>query len=250
MGLRSLWHRPFRGILAVTRYYKHEFALRYSPKTLEKVCILGPGGGSKMPIAAYLARMLRYSAGNVEMRHCEPQLFPDGEPQARNIGADSLAEARNRSSISMPTIVQWVLKEWFKEFSKSRNLTLHISEGCYNDSLTALQWRRQNYPAWFAHLFAKIIPSYDLWILFDQHAKVLQSEKPSAPIERTAEAFEACLAFVKTKSRYVILDASGSTAEATEEAYGTIIETLARRTDGIIKRRFRLPLVGSRKSTS
>jgi hypothetical protein len=227
-------------MLDIIRYYSHEFVLRYSPRTLEKVCILGPGGSGRVEIATFLASMLQYSAGAVEVRQCGQESSLERESTAKSLDAESLAETPNRSRVSLPIVVKWMFKEWLKEFSKSRNLTLHITEDCYDDSLIATQWRRGSYLAWLVRLFAKIVPSHDLWILLDQHARDSQSKEPRGPMRKTDESFEACLAFVKTKCRQAILDASASTAEVTEEAYSAIIDTLARRAGDVIEKRFKL----------
>jgi hypothetical protein len=49
---------------------------------------------------------------------------------------------------------------------------------------------------------------------------------------------EAYRAFVKTKKKCVILNASEPAARVTEEAYTAIIEMLAQRADRQLKRRF------------
>lgn len=238
IALRSLMHRPFRGALAVARYYAREFALRYSPKNLEEICVLGPDGSGTTEIIENLMPMLRRSAAVVETRHSGLRLSLGKKTSVRSVSSDSLVEARNGSLGSIMRIALWVVKEWQSQFTKKNNLTLRISESRGDDLFIAPQWRRLDCPVWFARLAGKMLPSPDLWILLDQDAGAVQSRIQVLPTGETAGQLEAYRSFVKTKSRCVILDASKSVPNVTEDAYAAIIDTLAQRTDGVLKGRF------------
>lgn len=239
IGLRSFSRASLIGVRAVASYYKHEFALRYLPRTLETICILRQSDGGKTPIAARLALMLQYSAGSVEVNYGGRQSASETSSPARSLCASSDSKLQSRLRIAGPTIIRSLLDEWSRAFPKSRNLTLQINECRYDDSFIALRWHRPNYPAWIAHFMARITPSYDIWVLLDEHARDRQSKAPSAPDDELAELFEACSAFIKTRSRYAILNASVPDADITEEAYAAIVDLLTQRTEGRIKGRFR-----------
>lgn len=238
LALRSLLHKPFRGALAAARYYKREFALRYSPKTLEEVCILSPGRYAKTAIIENLIPILRHSVVVVEVRHSGPQLSHEKKSSERGAGADSNVEAQSGSLISMARIVRWVVEEWLRAFAKHRSLTLRVNESCDYDLFIAPHWRRHDCPIWFARLVGRIFPSPDLWILLDQDAGAMQSGNRALPIGESSGELASYPFFAKTKSKYVVLDASKSVASVTEDAYAAIIDTLAERTDRTLKSRF------------
>jgi hypothetical protein len=140
--------------------------------------------------------------------------------------------------ISMAKAVRRLVEEWLNQFTGRRNLKLCIRESCCYELVIAPERYRYYGPVWFARLVTKLSPSLDLWILLapaeegslPSHQEVLPAE-----ILRILEAYRS---FVKTKKRYVILDASKPSDSVREEAYAAIIDTLVQRTDGRLKNRF------------
>jgi len=95
--LHNLVRSPFRSALAVVRHYASEIAIRYSPKTLETVCILSPGNCDETTIIEALMPILQFSAVTVEKRYFWPQLSLWRDPSERNAYADR--EAGTRESL-------------------------------------------------------------------------------------------------------------------------------------------------------
>lgn len=231
LALHSLRHRPFRGALAVVRYYAREFALRYSRRTLEKVCILGPAGCGNTAIIDELLPMLQHSAVRVDTIHSGPQLRAEEKPSEKSVSADSLVEARSSSLLSAAGIVQWLVHEWLTEYTKERNLTLRICDcRCY-ELLIAPSKRQYDGPACFARLVGRAFPSAVLWIFIGQDYAAMQTAK-------IARQLESLRSFVGKNGNLVVLDASKPAVSVTEDVYAVIIDTLEQRTDGILRNRY------------
>jgi hypothetical protein len=74
-------------------------------------------------------------------------------------------------------------------------------------------------------------------LLDSSQDKVRSGDRQFLPAEKLRQ-LEAYRSFVKTRKRYVILDASKPVADIAEDAYAAIIDMLARRTDMVLKNRF------------
>jgi hypothetical protein len=226
--LRSLLRRPVRNCIAFVRHYTSEFVVRFSSRTLETVCVLGPDGTDRATIVEKLMPMLRFS-GKIEKRSLRPRLLPSGEPRGLASSSTPDAEVQPGGLASMAMIVRWLVGAWLDRFSERKNLTLRIWESCYLELLVVPQQYGYGGPELFAQLVCKLLPATDLWILLDPATKGVQSGGEDTPSAETLRQLEAYRAFVKTKKRYLILDALQPTDRITESAYTAIIETLAQR---------------------
>jgi hypothetical protein len=235
LGLRSLLQRPVRSILAIFRHYTNELAIRYSPETLETVCILGPEDSGKATMTEALMPMLRSSAVEVEQQRYTPSSPFKNKSRGSFPNTDSSAESQ---ASSMARVLLWLLDEWTRQFTGKRNLKLRIcGTSCYELSIDPERYRYGG-PTWFARLVVKLMPSPDLWILLDSTTGVFQSGSQLVPTSITQAQLSAYRSFVKTRKRYVILDASGPPDSVAEGAYAAIVDTLVARTDRKLKNRF------------
>jgi hypothetical protein len=237
LALRSLLRRPVRSILTFVRHYTSELAVRFSPETLENVCILGPEGCGNATTTEALMPMLQCSAASVEKRHHTPQLFKSQLPGDSQRG-DSSATTRVGSLSSMARIVRWLMRDWLDQFAARKHFTLRISETCYEDLLIDPVKYRYGGPMWFARLAGKFFPSPDLWIMLDPAPEGLPARNHDVLSERNRSQLQAYRAFARTRKRYVILDAGQSADRITEAAYSAIVDTLAERALKTLKSRF------------
>jgi len=237
LALRSLLLRPAGSTLAIARHYAREFVYRYSAQSIEFVCILGPDGCGNAKIIDALMPMLQSTAVVVERRPFKPRFSFGRSLRDKTADSASHAEAPGGGA-SMGMIVMWLVEEWFDLIFGKLNLKLCVYEGCYQDMLIDPQKYRYGGPMWFARLVGKLFPSPDLWVLLDISAEAVQSKNQEFPSAEALRQLEAYRAFVKTRKRYVILDASQSIDCITENAYAAIIDTLAQRADRKLKRRF------------
>jgi hypothetical protein len=241
LNLRCLLREPLRGTIETARYYWSVIRSRYSPKQIETVCILGPDGCGKAAIIDGLIPVLHSAAKVVDKFDFRPRPASGRELSEINGSMDSRAGASSSSLSSMVNAVQWLLREWKNQFFGRRELTLRFVEDCGQQ----LSVDPENYgyhgPVWFARLLGKLFPSPDLWILLDPAGGGLQSRDGEVPSPETLRLQEACRCFVKTRKKYVILDASKPVANVMEEAYAAIIEMLAQRTESQLENRFPSP---------
>jgi ABC-type dipeptide/oligopeptide/nickel transport system ATPase subunit len=238
LALRCLLRRPARSVLAIVRHYANEFVFRFSPRTLETVSILGPDGGGKSTLTDTLIPLLRSAAVVVEKDHPPTQLSLVRASSEMTQGAEFHAQAPWSSLVSMAKVVAWLVEEWLNQFFGKRNLTLRITESCWCDLLAVPEKYRYGGPKWFVRLVAKLFPSPDLWIMLDPLADNLQSTNPEVQPAEIRRQLDVYRAFVKTRKRYVILDASQPADRVTESAYAAIIDTLAQRADKTLMNRF------------
>lgn len=237
LAVRSLLRRPVRSLLAIVRHYTNEIAFRFSSETLETLSILSPNGSVRANVVDSLVSMLRSSA-TVEKQHLpQPSTLEQQAPEAVPDASFETVVPMNRL-LSMAMAVFWLVGAWTKRLSARRHLTLHLWQTCYADVLIAPRKFRYAGPMWFARLTGRLFPASDLWVLLDPGNGDCQSSGREAPQAETRRELEAYRAFVKTRKRYVILDAVQPTDRVTEYAYDAIIATLAQITNEKLKRRF------------
>jgi hypothetical protein len=222
--LRNLLHKHFRCILAAGRYYVGELVVDYSPEVLETVCVMGADGCGKAEIIAKLMPLLEYSAKFVEKRDLRPRVSfgPTSLQVASSV--DLLSQAPNGSAISVASVALWLLEEWLGQFTNKRNLTLSLRQSYYQDLAVNPHRFRYGGPKWFVRFAGKLAPSPDLWILLDPGSKESESKK-QLPAEMLRQ-LEAYRAFVKTRKRYIVLDANLPLDDLVNRAYDAIINAL------------------------
>jgi len=238
LALRSLLRRPIRSVRAVAGYFKREFAVRFSPKNLETICILGPHGCGKTTIIESLMPILESSAKILERRDINPRLLFGRTALGEAATSGPSAGLPGRSPVSVAMLGELLIKEWLIHFSKKQSIVLRLDESYYHDLLINPKGRSDEGPVWLVRLFLRLFPSPDLWILLDPAAGGLHSENQDVISGETLRQLEAYRSFVKARKRYVVLDASKPPASVTETAYAAIIDVLAQRTDRQFKNRF------------
>jgi hypothetical protein len=236
--LRSLRDRPARSILDLVRYHARVFTIRVSPKTIEAVSILDPTHCGRRTIWEGLLQMLENSAKYVEQRQIGPVRAIECEPSNGSEAKDLSLRTSSKPQISMTKVVGWFVEDWASRLLGKSNLTLHLCEESYHDLLIDPKSYSYSGPIWFVRLVCALLPASELWILLDPSSDGLQSENEPAALAKTHAQLEAYRSFVKTRKRYVILDANSPAAKIREGAYSAIIDTLADRAERTLKNRF------------
>jgi len=236
--LRSLLRRPFGSVFAVAKYFALEIAVRILPRGFETVCFVGVDGDSKTTIIENLIPLLQSSAKFVEKRRLAPRLY-FGRPGWDIAAAeDSQRLAPYGSFVSMAKVLLWLLEEWASHFTDKKNHILSVCENYYQDILIDPRSYRYGGPMWFARLVGKFIPSPILWILLDLAEEGRPPNGQEIPPAGIGTRMAVSRSFVRSRERYVILDVSKAAASATEDAYATIIDTLAQIINRRLDRRF------------
>lgn len=227
--LHNFLRRPLRAVSTAFRYYAAEVILRYSPATLENVCLLSLDGGGSAAIVEKLLPMLKSAVKFIERQPCGNTPLLEGTSGGAAARADSAQESSRGVLVSMAALVLWLAKEWRSKFQEKKNITLRICErSCYD---LLIHPGRYGYggPIWFARLAAKLFPSPELMILLAPAAKEARPGNRVVPQEETNRQLEACRPFLRGRRRYVILDAGKPAASLAEEAYTAIIDALVQR---------------------
>jgi hypothetical protein len=240
LALRNLLRRHVRCVIRIARYYTRELAVRCTPKTIESIRILGPDGYRTTAIIDGLIPLLLYTAKLVERRDSGPYITTNGALLNNNMSADSSTNTQGAPSVSMARITLWLLKEWLSQFKKKDNLTLRIIVNSYYDIFINAWMYSKGVTWWFARLITQLLPSCDLWILLDMTGGGSLSVNEDILSAETHRRLELYRYFVKTRKKYVILDANKPASSVTEEAYAAIIEATAQRTERRLKNHFRL----------
>jgi thymidylate kinase len=238
LALRSLLHRPVRSLFAIARYHANVMAIRYLPKALETVCVLGPDGCGNEAVIDKLLPLLRSTAAVVESLEFKPRLSWTRKLWGSTHAAGSRELAADGCFASMAKAFAWLLEEWLGQILGKKNLTLRIGEGRSYDLALAPQKHSYGGPMWFARLAGKLYPSPDLWLLLDMDVDGRKSKEGEALPAEAPRKLEDYHAFVKTKKKCVTLNASLPADRVTEEAYAAIIDMLVQRADRQLKRRF------------
>jgi len=229
LTLRSLLYRPIRSVIAIARHYLREIDVRFSPKSLEAVCILGPDN-VRTAVTDKLMPMLLYSSKEVVRRYFRPQSFFARESRSTAPSAGSPVLTPRGSIASMTMVALWLLDEWLNQFIGKKNDTLRIFDSYCHDLLIDPRRFRYGGPRWFARLIGRLAPSPHLWILLDPCVDgALAENRKQIPAE-TLRQLEASRAFVRTNEKYIILDASRPIDEITNSAHAAIIDTLTQLT--------------------
>lgn len=242
LTLRRLLRSPGRCILGVVKYYSREYAVRCTPKTIESIRILSLDSHNKKTIVDDLIPLLRYTAKLVERRNSGPYNATDRDLLNITMNAESRANTRAVPTNTMVKAALWLLEEWLSLFKKKDNLTLRISDSNYYDTIKDAWLYSDGAPKWLARLIVQLLPMCDLWILLDTTGGGLLSGNGEISSLETYKMREFCRIIVKTGKRHVILGASKPVASMTEEAYTSIIETIAQRTDRRLRNRFGLTI--------
>jgi hypothetical protein len=238
LGWRAMLRSPVRSLRGIVIHYSMVFAVRFGQRDLETVYILGPDGCAKTTIIEALVPLLKSTAVVVE--RSQPTPWPDCAGESSKISADSdfRRGALSGSLVSMAKAVSWLLQDWLNQFKAKTNITLRLCEHSYQELLIDPKRYGYNAPMWFARLVRKMFPSPDLWILLDPANKRLQSKDEEVPPTEALRQLNAYRSFVKTRKRYIILDAGRPPESVVEDAYAAIIDTLTQRTDRRLKMLF------------
>lgn len=208
--LRSLLRQPLRSLAAIIHHHASELCIRHSPQLLEQVAFLAPSAPGQSSIIQTLLPRLQSFAVKVESK-----------PAARP-GSGLVAG-----------LLCWMEKEWLSLFEEKKNLTLRVRTG-YGPLFHGAVGQSDP-PVWLIRLIGTLTPSPALCIRLAEGAGENSAESRADLIVR----HEACQAFLKTRKRLVVLDASLPPETVVECAYGAIVDALVQQAAKKLNKRFR-----------
>ena len=191
-----------------------------------KIVILGPDGAGKSSVIDGLMGRLNPEGLVVKMRHLKPRMVARLRGQVEVIVVDPHGKPPRGAFLSLVKLFVWIYEEWYAQLFHEDKKTLLICDRYFHDLLVDPKRYRFGAPLWTARLVGKLMPRPRLWVLLDAPAAVLQARKQEVAPEESARQSEAYLAFVRTQSRYVIVDASqplDKVVTNVERAIGTML---------------------------
>jgi PHD/YefM family antitoxin component YafN of YafNO toxin-antitoxin module len=238
LALRSL-RTPLRSARNIVRHYALEFKARCTPADLETVCILGPSGCGATAIIEGLMPILQSSSVLVEKRDSGPRLPPLVQSREIRLSAQTRAEPQDNSLTSSLSILRWLVEEWQSQFVGKSLPTLRVCESACYELLADPGGSHFSGPKWVLRLVGKLLPPAELWIFLEPFTESTQLIGQTVSPSHAHNRFAAYRSFLKTRKKYVILDAGKPSAVVTEEAYAAIIDALAERADKQLKSRLK-----------
>ncbi len=236
--LCNLFRRPLHSALSIARHYGGELTLRYSPKTLHAVSIFGADFRGNTSVISTLMPLLNSMAVVVELHHISTTLSHEHQLWDTHSSLNCSNDAPRSWLASMACVIILLVNTWVTQLMERRNLTLHIYDGCYQDlSINAKKYRYAG-PMWLMQLLGVLFPSPYLWILLDVPDNISQSGCHKFLTTETLRLRNSYRSFVKTRKRYIILDAGRPSAIVAEDARDAIIDALALCTAKQLRDRF------------
>jgi len=209
------------------------------PETIESIRILSLNSDYRTTIVNGLIPLLKYTAKLVERRNSGPPHAAERTLLDRTTNTDSRDNAHVVTINIIMKAARWLLDEWLSLFKKRDNLTLRVIENSYYDTLIRAWMYGVRAPRWLVRLIVHLIPKCDLWILLDMEAPRLQSHNGEVSFSTIYMNREFVSFITRTGTKHVILDSSKPVANVTENAYASIIETIALRTEKRLGTRFK-----------
>jgi hypothetical protein len=240
--LRSLRSEPMRSTLAMARHYTREFAIRYSTRTIETVCIMGSADSDTAATIEGLMPVLKSVAGLVERGSLGSQRTGASEELGDRSNADFRAQTSNGFFASTARVARLLWTDRIRQFKGRRNLTLRVCECDIRDLAIGTRGSRHGGHRSLARLAFKMSPHPDFWILLDGSAMELQSRDQEPPPAEAIRQVEHLRSFLDSTRRFIILDASEPAWIVQKRVYAGIVNFLSERTGNQLKKRFSLRL--------
>jgi hypothetical protein len=239
LARRNLLRAPFRSAMWVARHFRQALVFRLTPRNIETVYILDSDGDCSAIIIERLLPILTSVAKNAEEFILLPPRKTPSSHRESGVIAPSRMNAQVDASISLIKIAQSVAMDWVEQFNVKDDLKLRLCGISYRDLPIRSGTREATIPMWFARFVAKLASPADLWIYLEPGVDAMQSNNPDLKPGEAARRLDVYRSFLKSvRGRRVVLNASKSLTDITEEAYAVIVDTLAARTQRFLKSRF------------
>ena len=180
---------------------------------------MGPDGAGKSSVIREVVARLAESGHDIKMRHLKPTLvMPQLRDNPNSIVTDPHGKPPRSAFLSLAKIIVWLAEEWYARLFRDPKQALLICDRYYHDLLVDPVRYRFGAPMWTARFVGALMPRPALWILLDAPPEVLQSRKQEVAAEETARQCLAYRAFIRTRAKHVIVDASRPLVEVISQA--------------------------------
>jgi thymidylate kinase len=191
-----------------------------------RVVILGTDGAGKSSVIDGLLGKVSQKNRAARMRHLKPRMFMSRWSKQATIVVDPHGKPIRSLPVSLAKILLWLIEEWYARLFQENTKELLICDRYYHDLLVDPKRYRYGGPLWAARLIGMLMPQPNLWILLDASAEISQMRKQEVSPEESARQRQAYLAFIRTRSKHVIVDASQSLNKVIADVEQAITETI------------------------
>lgn len=228
---RSLRRAPVTSLRRIAVHYYREVMIRFTPRCLTTVTILGPDGAGKSAVLRALEPRLVSTAKEIKIRHLKPDIFFRAHRRNHGIVTDPHGKPPRSTVTSLLKFVLWALECWIDRLLTVRvNRTLVIWDRYFHDVVVDPKRYRYGGPIWLVHAIGWFVPSPDLFIILDAPTGVLRDRKREVAAEETERQRQAYQALAKRLKRAVIVDASRPLDTVVSDVEAAIIARMAEET--------------------
>lgn len=226
--LKKLSTQPFISIKAIANHYIAEIIIRFTPRYLDTICLLGPDGSGKSSVISEVSQRLKFTTKQITCKHLKPQVLGK---KTEKVVTNPHAKPPRSKTVSTMKILSWLLLYWFDHFLHGhKNCALIIWDRYYHDLLVDPMRYRYGGSLRIANIIAKLVPQPDIFILLDAPATILQARKQEVSFEETARQRESYIELINRLENGFIVDTSQNIKKVVEDTQKIIINLMAQKT--------------------
>lgn len=228
-ALRKMLKQPFHTIASLVSHYRAEFLIRFTPKPLIDVCILGVDGAGKSTVLDSVLKRMGSRAKEFEVIHLKPRLrsvpgvavMPCTNPHALPPRSDFL---------SIIKLIQWILLYRIKRFAHGhRNVTVRFWDRYYHDLFIDPRRYRVGLRTQILELLAKFVPKPDAFIVLDVSPKVAYSRKQEIDFSDLVVIREGYLQFASQTKHVRVVSTEQDIAHSANEVVEFVTAMMQKR---------------------
>ena len=196
------------------------------------VVFLGPDGSGKSSVIERLLDDLAPVFRRVRYVHLRPRVLGGGSAQAvPTLQPHALPP---RGMLASTAKLSWLLADYVAGYALrvwplTCRSTLVAFDRYFHDLLIDPKRYRYGGSPTLARWAARFVPQPDIWVVLDAPSAVLQARKAEVSHEESERQREAYLAFIRTRDRGGVVDASQSFDDVTADVAEGVLDFLARR---------------------
>lgn len=205
------------------------------------VCVLGPDGAGKSTVIQAVeqhAKRAFRSSMRAHLRHRFRSMPKNAPPVTVPHARPPYGLALSLTKLVYLLPVYWV---GFLAIGLPKKLrsTLILFDRYFHDLLADPLRYRYGGPMWLASMFARLMPTPDIFIILDAQAPVLQSRKSEVPAAESGRQRQAYLYLAKQLPNAHVIDASQPMEQVARDTTAIVLNHMAERTRQRLRTAFR-----------
>ncbi len=236
---RAMRRAPLHSLGVLADHYGRVLLIRFTPRHVATVSILGPDGAGKSTLLKALRTRLAHTAKPIEVRHLKPDIFFRAHRRSHGVVTDPHGKPPRSALVSALKLVLWALEMWIDWLFTTRSGSdLEIWDRYYHDVLVDPKRYRYRGPMWLVRAIGWFVPSPDLLIFLDAPTEVLRDRKREVAAEETERQRQAYRSLADRLERSVVIDANQPVDMVVSDVAAAIIARLAEKTQRFLESRF------------